>query len=242
MASSREAASGDEAAALARRIDHTLLAPVATGAEVDRLCDEARAYGFAAVCVAGPHVCRAARRVARGDVRVAAVVGFPSGAVVTAVKALEAELAVRDGADEIDVVADLGAIREGRFDAVQEDLRAVVAAARGRPVKAILETARFEAPAIRAACAAAERAGCAWVKTSTGFGPGGATVDAVRLLRASVGPGVRVKASGGIRDRATALAMIAAGADRLGASAGVVIVRGGPGASPGVEPTGEEAS
>jgi deoxyribose-phosphate aldolase len=212
---------------LASLIDHTLLRPDAEARDVDRLCVEALRFGFAAVCVQPCWVARAARAVGGSRVGVASVVAFPHGANVTAVKVAEASRARDDGATELDVVANLGWIRARQDAAVRDELAAVVAAARGAAVKVILETAFWSPERIAAVARAAVEAGAAFVKTSTGFTAGGATEEAVRVLRAAVGPAVGVKASGGIRTRAQALAMLAAGASRLGASASVAIVTEG---------------
>jgi len=211
--------------ALAALIDHTLLRPDAVGAEVDRLCDEARQFGFRTVCVQPCFVGRAAQRLAGSSVGVATVAGFPHGATTTAAKVFEAHQAVADGATEVDMVANLGWIRAGDAAAVGKEVAAIVAACPGVAVKVILETALFTDDAAKTAAArAAGAAGAAFVKTSTGFGPGGATVEDVALLRAAVGAEVGVKASGGIKTRAQALAMVAAGANRIGSSASVVLV------------------
>jgi deoxyribose-phosphate aldolase len=209
---------------LASVIDHTLLRPEADGREVDRLCVEALRFGFAAVCVQPIWVARAARTLAGSRVAVASVVSFPHGASHTAIKVAEAARARDDGATELDVVANLAAIRAGDDKAVTAEVAAVVAAARGAPVKVILETTFWSPERITAAARAAVAGGAAFVKTSTGFLAGGATEDAVRTLRAAVGPSIGVKASGGIRTRAQALAMLAAGASRVGASSSVAIV------------------
>jgi deoxyribose-phosphate aldolase len=209
---------------LAAVIDHTLLRPDAEGREVDRLCVEALRFGFAAVCVQPFWVARAARTLAGSRVGTASVVAFPHGANVTALKVAEAARARDDGATELDVVANLAAIRAGDDRAVTDEIAAVVAAARGAAVKVILETAFWSPERMAAAARAAVAGGAAFVKTSTGFSAGGATEDAVRTLRAAVGPTIGVKASGGIRTRAQALAMLAAGASRVGASSSVAIV------------------
>jgi deoxyribose-phosphate aldolase len=211
------------ARALAAVLDHTLLRPDATAADIDRLCEEARRHGFHAVCLQPCWVARAARALAGSGVGVASVVAFPHGASVAAIKAAEAARAVADGATELDVVANLGWIRAGDDAALTADLAAVVAAAPGIPVKAILETNLFPAERKAAAARAACAAGVAFVKTSTGFGTA-ATEEDVALLRRVVGPSVGVKASGGIRTRAQALALLAAGASRLGTSASVTLV------------------
>jgi deoxyribose-phosphate aldolase len=210
--------------ALASVIDHTLLRPDAVAAEIDRLCDEARRFGFHSVCVQPSWVRHAARALAGSDVGVVAVVAFPHGASVTAIKVAEAAQAVADGASELDLVANLGWIRGGDGPAVRAEVAAVVAAAGAVTVKVILETTLFSNEHKTTAARAAAAGGAAFVKTSTGFGGGGATVEDVTLLRGAVGPELGVKASGGIRTRAQALALLAAGATRLGASASVALV------------------
>jgi deoxyribose-phosphate aldolase len=210
--------------ALAAKIDHTLLRPEAEAGEVDRLCVEALRFGFAAVCVQPCWVARAARTLGGSRVAVASVVAFPHGANVTAIKVAEAARARDDGATELDVVANLGWIRERQDAAVRDEIAAVVAAARGALVKVILETTFWSPDRAAAAARAAVEGGAAFVKTSTGFTAGGATEEAVRTLRAAVGPDIGVKASGGIRTRAQALSLIAAGASRIGASASVALV------------------
>jgi deoxyribose-phosphate aldolase len=214
-------------AKLASVIDHTLLRPEADGREIDRLCEEALRFGFAAVCVQPCWVARAARALG-GKVGVASVVAFPHGASVTAIKVAEAARARDDGATELDLVASLSAIRAAEDARVRDEIAAVVEAARGAAVKVILEAAYWSPERLAEAARAAVAGGAAFVKTSTGFNAGGATEDAVRTLRAAVGANVGVKASGGIRSRAQALAMLAAGANRIGASASVEIVTGGP--------------
>jgi deoxyribose-phosphate aldolase len=207
-------------------IDHTLLRPGATERDVSALCAQARELGVAAVCVSPTMVAVAAVNLA-GALDVASVCGFPSGAHLPEVKAREAALAVAAGATEIDMVVDLGAVKAGRFDAVEGDIRGVVDAVDGAIVKVIIESAALTDPEITAACRSAAAAGAAFVKTSTGFHPaGGATVAAVSLMRRTVGPDVGVKASGGIRASEQALAMVAAGADRLGCSATAQILAG----------------
>jgi deoxyribose-phosphate aldolase len=210
---------------LAARIDHTLLRPDATDSDVLRLCDEALEYRFAAACVAPVFVATCARRLAGSGVRVASVCGFPHGNHTAEVKALEAARAVNEGADEIDVVLHIGALKAAAYRDIWLELSGVVAAAGGGClVKVILETTLLTDDEKIAGCLLAERAGAHFVKTSTGFAAGGATVEDVRLLRAVVGDRLGVKASGGIRTRAEAETMIAAGADRLGCSASVRIV------------------
>jgi deoxyribose-phosphate aldolase len=209
---------------LAAMIDHTLLRPEADAREVDRLCVEALRFGFAAVCVQPIWIARVARTLEGSRVGIASVVSFPHGASLTSVKVAEAARARDDGATELDVVANLAAIRAGDDKAVTAEIAAVVAAARGAAVKVILETTFWSPERMAAAARAAVAGGAAFVKTSTGFTGSGATEEAVRTLRAAVGPTVGVKASGGIRTRAQALSMLAAGANRVGASLSVAIV------------------
>jgi deoxyribose-phosphate aldolase len=212
---------------VASLIDHTLLKPEAGSADIRRLCAEAREWGFAAVCVNPCWVRLAVEEVAGSGVTVAAVVGFPLGANETAVKVAEAERAMEAGARELDFVLNIGWLREGAEAAVGAEIGAVARAAHaaGGKVKVILETALLSDAQKRAACRLAEGEGADFVKTSTGFGPGGATVEDVRLLRAAVGPQVGVKAAGGIRSWEDCRAMLAAGANRIGTSAGVAIVQ-----------------
>lgn len=210
---------------LAPLLDHTLLDPRATAEDLARLCAEARAHKLGAVCLRPAAVAEARRLLAGSPVRIASVVDFPEGLGTTAARMVEALGAVRSGADELDLVAPLPALVAGRWEAALDDLRAVLRAV-PVPVKVILETAKLDRDHKVAAAAIAAAAGAAAVKTSTGFGGGGATVDDVALLRAVVGEGVGVKASGGIRTAAQALAMVRAGADRIGSSAGVAIVTG----------------
>ncbi len=215
------------AAQIAKYIDHTLLKPEATPEQVDEICDEALAHGFAAVCVNPCHIRQVALRLAGSGVHVASVAGFPLGATLPQVKAYEAEQALLDGADEIDMVINIGALKAGDDALVQRDIEAVVAAAhrRGAACKVIIEAALLTDEEKVRACKIAKAAGADYVKTSTGFGPGGATAEDVALMRRTVGPKMGVKAAGGIRTLAQAKAMIAAGATRIGASAGVKIVQ-----------------
>ena len=215
--------------ALAAVIDHTLLDPAADAREIERTCDQALAHGFAAVCVAPVWIARVAGRLRGSAVRACSVVGFPTGAHRTETKVDEARRAIADGARELDVVIALWALKSGDPAAVRRELEAVVAEARGVAiVKAILETGRLTSDEKRAAARLAIEAGADFVKTSTGFGGGGATVEDVRLLRAVVGPDRGVKASGGIRTTALALELLRAGATRLGASAGPALLEGLP--------------
>jgi deoxyribose-phosphate aldolase len=210
---------------LAPFLDHTLLAPGAPPEDVARVCAEARAHRFGAVCLYASAVPEARRLLAGSGVRIAAVVDFPKGEGTTEARVREARAAVVAGADELDLVAPLPDLAAGRWGAVRDDLAAVVAAV-PVPVKVILETSRLSRDAKVAAAAVARSAGAAFVKTSTGFGGGGATPEDVALLRAVVGDAVGVKASGGIKTAADALAMVRAGASRIGASACVAIVTG----------------
>jgi deoxyribose-phosphate aldolase len=215
-------------------IDLTLLTPEATPAEILQLAERAIGAGVAAVCVNSAWVRLAAERVAGTEVAVAATIGFPLGAAATAVKVAEARVAIGAGAGELDMVMALGLAKSGAWEAVADDIRAVVDAAGGTPVKVIVETAALAGDELERAAAAVLAGGAAFVKTSTGFhGAGGATVDAVRRLRAAVGLRAGVKASGGIRTAEQALAMLAAGANRLGTSnlAGLASVIG-PSAPP----------
>ncbi len=213
----------DPQAPLAGAIEHTLLLPTATRVMVERLCAEARTHNLFAVCVNPCFVARAAGLLADTDVRVVTVVGFPLGASVTKVKAFECTQAIVDGADEIDMVVNLGALKAADRFVVRDDIAAVVAAADGRPVKVILGTSLLSACEKVLACPLAMSAGASYVKTSTGFANGGATLEDVSLLRNTVGEAAGVKASGGIRDAAFARALILAGADRLGNSSGAQI-------------------
>lgn len=213
-------------AQLAACIEHTLLRAEATARDIERLCAEAREQGFHAVCVNGCRVELARQCLEDSSVKVVTIVGFPLGAVSPDVKRFETEAAVDEGAHEIDVVLNVGRFKEGDDKFVLRELRDVVEAADERPVKVILETGLLAREEIIRACGLVLDSGAVFVKTSTGSGPGGATVDDVRLLRETVGPKFGVKASGGIRAAAAALALIRAGATRLGTSSGVAILRG----------------
>ena len=212
---------------IAALIDHTLLKPQATGADIRRLCQEAREHGFAAVCVNPYWVRLAAQELAGSSVTVAAVAGFPLGANETSTKVAEAENAIAAGAREIDMVLNIGELCAGNMDGVRADIAAVVAAAHARKalVKVILETCLLSDAQKSAACVASQLAGADFVKTSTGFSTGGATVADVSLMRRTVGRGMGVKASGGIRTLAELEAMQAAGANRIGTSSGVQIMQ-----------------
>lgn len=210
---------------LAPYLDHTVLAPAATLEQVLAACDEARDHRFAAVCVRAGFAQAVRARLAGSAVATAVVVDFPLGEAATPARVAEARAAAALGAQELDLVARLPDLQAGRWGAVLDDLSAVVRAVRV-PVKVILESAALDRDRLVAAAAVARAAGAAYVKTSTGFGPGGATPEAVALMRAVVGDRVGVKASGGIRTAAQALAMLQAGASRLGTSASVAIVTG----------------
>lgn len=209
---------------LNRLIDHTLLKPFATEADILALCPEAAEYAFASVCVHPCHVAAAKAALAGTDIKVCTVVGFPLGANKTEIKATETAAALRDGCDEFDMVLNIGALKEGRDAFVLADIAAVVAAAQGRCVKVIIETYYLSEEEKIQAVQLASRAGAAYVKTCTGFNDGVATVADVALMKLHAGQGVLVKASGGIRTYAQALALVEAGASRIGTSAGVKIV------------------
>lgn len=213
--------------ALAAMIDHTLLKPDATKAEVERLCREAVRLGFASVCVNPSRVNLAANVVHGSPVKVCAVIGFPLGASSPAVKAMEVVRAYADGAREFDMVLNVGALKDGDLKEVEADIRAVVKAAKGETVKVILETSLLTDEEIVQACHCAEIAGADFVKTSTGFSKGGATVEHVKLMRQTVGDRLGVKASGGIRDRETVEQLVKAGANRIGTSSGVTLLETG---------------
>lgn len=214
------------AAELAALIDHSVLSPGAAPADIVRACAEAREHALGAVCVAPVWVALAALELAGSPVRVASVIGFPHGNTLPEAKAQEARLALQAGASELDMVLQVGGLKGGDTALVLRDIAGVVHAARerGARVKVILETALLTDAEKRLGCQLAEQAGADFVKTSTGFGPGGATEADVRLLRSAVGGRLGVKASGGIRSLAQALAMVRAGASRLGTSASVSIL------------------
>lgn len=207
-------------------IDHTLLKPDATSEQIINLCEEAKEYSFASVCV-NPVNVRLASELLRGVlVKVCTVIGFPLGAATSIVKAIETRDAIANGASEVDMVINVGALKSGDYDLVRRDIEAVVDAARGNAlVKVILETALLTDEEKVKGCLLAKLAGADFVKTSTGFGPGGATVEDIRLMRKVVGPDMGVKASGGIRDYEAARRMVEAGASRIGASASVKIMK-----------------
>ncbi|MCS7184888.1 MAG: deoxyribose-phosphate aldolase [bacterium] len=210
-------------------IDHTLLKPNATQEDIKRLCEEAKKYRFASVCV-NPHYVSLAHELLKGTgVRVTTVVGFPLGATTTSTKVQEAKEAIANGADEIDMVINISALKSGDDKTVLEDIKAVRKATEGHILKVIIETSLLTKEEKIRACLLAKEAGADFVKTSTGFSGGGATVEDVMLMREVVGKDIGVKASGGIRDIHTARKMVAAGATRLGTSASVEIIKGGVG-------------
>ena len=212
---------------LAKYIDHTLLKTDAQRADVAKLIEEAKAYHFASVCVSPIWVSYVSEALRDTGIKTCTVIGFPQGATLSAVKAFETKQAVADGADEVDMVIAVGKLKDGDDAYVKADIEAVVRAARGKALtKVIIETCLLTDEEKRRACLLAKEAGADFVKTSTGFSTGGATAADVRLMRESVGETMGVKAAGGIRSRADAEAMLAAGATRLGTSSGVKIVEG----------------
>lgn len=206
-------------------IDHTLLLAQATQSEIEQLCQEAKKYNFCSVCVHPTWVAFARQQLHYSTVKVCTVIGFPLGANTSEVKAFETQNAIANGADEVDMVINIGWAKAGNWLGVENDIRSVVQATSGKAlVKVILETCLLSDEEIRHACACALRAGADFVKTSTGFSTGGATIKAVELMRESVGNKMGVKASGGVRTATDMAAMIEAGATRIGASAGVALL------------------
>ncbi|MFC4801965.1 deoxyribose-phosphate aldolase [Neobacillus sp. GCM10023253] len=213
---------------IARLIDHTLLKPEATKEQIVKLAEEAKEYSFASVCV-NPAWVKTAAEILKDspDVKVCTVIGFPLGATTSETKAFETKNAIENGADEIDMVINIGALKAQQDDLVESDIRSVVEAAKGKAlVKVIIETSLLTDEEKKRACELSVKAGADFVKTSTGFSTGGATVEDIRLMRETVGPDIGVKASGGVRSREDALAMVEAGATRIGASSGVAICKG----------------
>jgi len=208
---------------LANYIDHTILKPEATYRDVERLCSEAAEFKFVAVCINPCYVELAVGLLAGTGVKVATVIGFPLGANLSIVKAFEAQQAVQQGADEIDMVINVGAVKQGDWETVLDDIRQVVEGAEDHIVKVIVETALLTEDEKKKVCNLVLNSGAHYIKTSTGFSTGGATVADIELFKAIVGEKIGIKASGGIRSRADAEVMIAAGATRLGTSAGVSI-------------------
>jgi deoxyribose-phosphate aldolase len=210
---------------VARCIDHTSLKPDATTAQISTLCEEALQYNFFSVCINPQYVKLCASTLKDSSVLVCTVIGFPLGANTSATKAFETTQAVLDGATEIDMVINIGALKSLDYLQVEEDIRDVVLAAEGLVVKVIIETSLLTDEEKVVACQLSEKAGASFVKTSTGFNGGGATISDIILMKASVTEKIRIKASGGIKDLDTAKKMIASGASRLGTSAGVSIVK-----------------
>jgi len=212
---------------IASFIDHTILKPDTTKERVRKVCEEAKEYNFASVCV-NPYFVKYASELLRGtNVKVTSVIGFPLGSSTKEIKALEAKNAIENGANELDMVINIAALKDKDYDIVKEDIKAVVDAAKGKAlVKVIIETCLLTDDEKVMACKLSKEAGADYVKTSTGFSAGGATEHDVKLMRETVGPEMGVKASGGIRDREKAEAMIKAGATRIGASSSVAIVQG----------------
>ncbi len=212
---------------VAAMIDHTLLKQNATKEQIAKLCEEAKEYGFASVCVNPGYVPEAAEALRGTDAAVCTVIGFPLGATTSAAKAAETEDAIQNGAQEVDMVVNVGRIKSGDWDYVKSDIEAVVNAAKGKALtKVIIETCLLTDEEKVRVCLTAKEAGADFVKTSTGFSTGGATCEDVALMRKTVGPDMGVKASGGIHNTEEALALIEAGASRIGASAGIAIVSG----------------
>ncbi len=210
---------------LAKYIDHTLLKPDATLSDVDKLCEEALKYGFASVCVNPYWVKHCSEKLQGSDVKVCTVIGFPLGQNLTEIKARETEQAIIDGATEVDMVINVSALKDKQDSYVEEDIKAVVDVSKGKALtKVIIEACLLSDEEKERACKLSKIAGADFVKTSTGFSKGGATVEDIRLMRSTVGDKMGVKASGGVRDRKTAISMIEAGATRIGASSSVNIV------------------
>ncbi|PKR79036.1 deoxyribose-phosphate aldolase [Halalkalibacillus sediminis] len=217
---------------LASMIDHTQLKPETQAEKINQICEEAKTYSFASVCVNPTWVSHCYELLKDSEVKVCTVIGFPLGATTSETKSFETSNAIENGATEIDMVINIGSLKDGRYEEVESDIQAVVDAAKGKAlVKVIIETALLENDEKIKACELAKKAGADFVKTSTGFSGGGATVDDIRLMRLTVGPEMGVKASGGVRNLEDANAMIDAGATRIGASAGVDIVSGNEGTS-----------
>ncbi len=214
----------EDAGRLAQLIDHTIVRPDATVGDVAAACDAAKRYGFSCVVVSGCHVAQARELLAGTLIKVCAVVGFPHGAGTTTVKIVEAMEAVKNGASELDIVINLGMLKSGRFDFVEIDLKNIIIMTPQKVHKIIIETGSLSADEMARACRLVVQCGAEFVKTSTGYGPRGATPEDVRLLRKAVGTRCRIKASGGIKNLAAVSALVAAGADRIGTSAGPAIM------------------
>lgn len=211
---------------VAKYIDHTLLKPDSTREQIDKILEEAKKYQFKSVCINPTHVSYASQQLLDTDVLVCTVIGFPLGSTTTDVKVFETENAIKNGASEIDMVINIGALKDQRYDEVQKDIEGVIAAANGKTVKVIIETVLLTDEEKVKACELAEKAGATFVKTSTGFAGGGATPEDVKLMKDTVGNRLEVKASGGVRSLEDFEKMIEAGATRIGASAGVQIIEG----------------
>ncbi|MDG6897531.1 2-deoxyribose-5-phosphate aldolase [Actinobacillus delphinicola] len=211
---------------IAQFIDHTALTAEKTEQDIIKLCEEAKAHHFWSVCINSGFIPLAKKELAGSDVKICTVVGFPLGANLPSVKAFEAKAAIEAGADEVDMVINVGLIKSHQWDAVRDDIHAVLEACGRKTLKVILETCLLTKEEIVHACEICKGLGVGFVKTSTGFNKGGATVEDIALMRKTVGENVGVKASGGIRDTQTAMAMIEAGANRIGASAGIAIISG----------------
>lgn len=209
---------------IAKMIDHTMLKADATKDTILRYCEEAKDNGFASVCVNSSYVALVAKALQGSGVHICTVVGFPLGAMSTKAKAFEAKQAVEDGACEVDMVLHIGALKDKDYLYVKEDIRAVVMASKPALVKVILETCLLNKEEIRIASALSEEAGADFIKTSTGFSTGGATVEDIKIMKESVSPKMKLKASGGIRSREFAEELIAAGADRLGVGNGLLLL------------------
>lgn len=209
---------------IANKIDHTMLKADATADTIRRYCAEAKEYHFASVCVNSCHVPLVAAELTSTDVKTCCVVGFPLGAMLTSAKAFEASESVKAGAQEVDMVINIGAVKDQNWDLVRSDIKAVVEASKPAIVKVIIETCLLTEEEKVKACELSEEAGAAFVKTSTGFSTGGATVDDIRLMKQTVGDRLEVKASGGIRTPEFAYELIEAGADRIGAGNGIVLL------------------
>jgi len=207
-------------------IDHTLLKPDASPQAVIKLCQEAINYEFYALCVSGCYANLAAEQIRRSNVKLAITIGFPLGSSTSEAKVQEARIAVEQGADEIDMVLNIGFLKAGLTEEVEKEIRSIKSAIGGTVLKVILETCYLSNSEIVQACKISEKAGVDFVKTSTGFGTAGATLEHIKLMKQSIGGNMKIKASGGIRDKETALEYINAGADRIGTSSGIQIVSG----------------
>ena len=211
---------------LASYIDHTLLAQDATSDMIKKLCDEANEYNFCSVCVNSSYVKEAKEFLGKSSVKICSVVGFPLGAMSSKAKAYEAKIAIEDGADEIDMVINVGWVKSAQFERVRDDMAVLNSTCKDVILKVILETALLEDDEIREVCRISKEIGVDFVKTSTGFSTRGASLEDIKIMKDVVGTSVEIKASGGIRDYKKAISMIEAGATRLGVSAGIAIVNG----------------